>query len=149
MKKFLGFLPLFLIGLFVVSLSACSDNDKDEEHLEVSVLPAQAKSFLDTYYAGVSVTTVTKDRNEYEVVLSNGHKVDFDAQGLWEDVDAPANQTIPTGFYPSAIDSYVAANAAGVGINEMSRETYGYEATLVNGLEYRFNAQGDFLGIDY
>lgn len=146
MKKFLKFLPVLLAGILAISLWSCSD-DKDEP-VSYNELPAAAKTFLTTYYPSVNTVSVAKDKDDYDVVLANGHKVDFNKQGEWQDVDAPMGQTIPTGFYPAAIDDYVANMADNAGINEISKERNGYEVETLTGQELHFSSDGSFLGYD-
>ena len=145
MKKIFRLLPLLLIALVGVSLSACGDDKDDDKVIESNILPAPAKTFLETYYPGVSIAKVSKDNDNYDVLLANGHDADFDLAGEWLDVEAPVGQSIPSGFYPAAIDNYIATNAGAAAINEISKETYGYEVTLTTGAEYDFNPQGEFL----
>lgn len=146
MKKFLRFMPLMLVALLSVALFSCSD---DDEPVAPSNLPEQAKTFLAAYYPNVEIVSVVKDNNEYDVILANGHSVDFDKAGLWQEVSAPMGQTVPKGFYPAAIDAYVdALGAPVVGINDITRIKGGYEVDLVNGLELFFNTEGAFVGYD-
>ncbi len=148
MKKTLRFLPFLLVALMAVTLWSCDDDDDDVKITEQQ-LPSQAKQFLTQYYPTYNVRKVTKDDKEYEVVLSNNHKVDFDLAGEWTDVDAPKGQTIPNGFYPADIDIYLDENLNGTGINEISKEIYGYDVELINGRDLRFSQTGAFLGYDY
>lgn len=94
------------------------------------------------------IMTTQREKDEYEVTLSDGTVIDFDKSGEWKDVDAAMGQSLPTGFYPAAIDNYIAANYAGAGINEISKERRGYDVELVTGQDLVFNAQGEFITID-
>ncbi len=149
MKKTLKLLPLLLVALLSCTLFSCSDDDNDSSISE-NDLPTVSKSFLDTYYPGVKVIKVTKDKSEYDVSLVNGHSVDFNLAGNWTDVDAPAGQTIPSGFYPSAIDTYVSSIPTALGINEISKlANGGYEVEPVEGPDLIFDAAGNFVSADY
>ena len=146
MKRILKFLPLlFVTVLFGAMAVACGDDDKVISETE---LPASARTFVSTYFAPAKVATVYKDRSEYEVILSDGVKIDFNKSGEWTDVDAPLNKELPTGFYPETIDTYLLANMDGAGINEISKERYGYDVELVNGIDLRFDSEGKFLRYD-
>ena len=145
MKKLLRFLPIMLIAVIGISLSACGDND---EPIAPTELPTAAKTFLTTYYKSVEIVSTTKDKNEYKVTLANGHEVDFNTRGEWTDVDAPAGQTIPSGFYPAEIDSYIETVFNGDGINEISKVIKGYEVELVTGTELIFSSDGSFISFD-
>ncbi|MDE5975179.1 MAG: PepSY-like domain-containing protein, partial [Muribaculaceae bacterium] len=85
---------------------------------------------------------------EYNVNLSDGTDIEFNLSGEWTDVDAIIGVTLPTGFYPSAIDMYISENIPGGGINEISRNVNGYEVELVDGQDLIFNLEGIFIGMD-
>lgn len=146
MKKILKWLPLLLVTVVFGALAAaCTDDDKVVGENE---LPASAKTFVSTYFDSAKVATAYKDGNEYEVMLSNGVRIDFNRSGEWTDVDAPLNEALPTGFYPKTIDAYLLANMNGAGINEISKERYGYDVELVTGIDLRFDSEGCFLRYD-
>lgn len=144
MKKFLKFIPFLLVAVMAMGFWSCDDDDDKV----VTEIPAAAKTFLATYYPSVEYMAF-KDHNDYDVTLANGHKVEFSSTGEWKDVDAPAGQTVPSGFYPSAIDSYLNDNMDGAGINEISKEKNGnYEVDLVDGRDLVFDQQGMFVRFD-
>lgn len=147
MKKLLKFLPLFLVGLMAVTFWSCSDDD-DFKPVTNAELPTAAKTFLETYYPSVNYQT-KKDKNEFEVYLSNGQKVEFYKDGEWKDVDAvKRGETVPIGFYPSEIDTYVSEKHAGEGIHEISKESYGYDVELTNNVDIEFTSNGEFIRYD-
>lgn len=149
MKKLLKFLPMLLVAVFgVTAMSSCSDDDDKDQSIAISMLPNSAKDFVTKYFSNAVIVSAKVDGNEYEAVLSDGTRIDFDKTGSWTDVDAPRGKTIPTGFYPEAIDTYVAANYAGVGINEISKETRGYDVELVSGVDLVFSTTGEFIAVD-
>lgn len=147
MKKLLKFLPLFLVALMAVTFWSCSDDD-DLKPVANTELPAAAKTFLSDYYPSIAYET-KKDKNEYEVILENGQKVEFYKDGEWKDVDAnKPGAVVPTGFYPTAIDTYVAEKHANEGIHEISKESYGYDVELTNNVDIEFTSTGDFIRYD-
>lgn len=147
MKKLLKLLPLLLLAVCCTVLTACDGND--DKYVDASELPTEAKGFVSEYFPGETIITVEKDHNEYEVRLSDGTKIDFTRSGEWKDVDAPTGKAIPSGFYPAAIDAYIAANMNGMGINEISKERRGYDVELLNGLELIFSTDGTFIATDH
>lgn len=146
MNKFLKLLPLFFVAVLALGATSCSD-DKDEP-VPSAELPVKAKEFVSTYFPTATITLTTKDKDEYEVFLSEGTRIDFNKAGEWKDVDAAAGKTIPSGFYPSAIDANVAEISADAGINEISKESYGYEVELLSGIDMKFNHEGAFISFD-
>ena len=147
MKKILKFLPIFLVG-FVAAIAFTACDDDDDDPITATELPANAKAFLNTYFPGVDIVTATKDKDEYDVALGNGYSVDFDKAGEWKDVDAPVGETVPSGFYPAAIDTYLTEHNPGDGINEISKDKSGYDVDLVSGIDVVFNADGVFVRYD-
>ncbi len=148
MKKLLKFLPMLLVAVMGFSMVSCSDDDDKDQSIAVSMLPESAKGFVTKYFSDAVIVSARIDGNEYEATLSDGTKIDFDKAGEWTDVDAPKGRTIPSGFYPEAIDTYVAANYAGTGINEISKELRGYDVELVSGVDLVFSQTGDFISVD-
>ncbi|MDE6485730.1 MAG: PepSY-like domain-containing protein [Duncaniella sp.] len=145
MRRFLKFVPLLFAAVAAMALWSCSD---DDNFVPADELPVTARSFLSTYYPQAKVVTVEMDGGVYKAVLTNGHQVEFNSAGEWTDVEAPAGQTIPSGFYPADIDSYVAENFPGSGINEISVTMLGYDVDLVTGIELMFSPTGEFIGVD-
>lgn len=151
MKKTLKLMTFLMIAAFGLMAWSCSDDD-DDKVINVTELPSAATDFINKYYPSAKIMTVTRDEDhkvvEYDVVLNNGHEITFSEAGEWLDVDAPAMQTIPAGIAPEAIENYVATNYPNDGINEISKESYGYDVELVSTIDLRFAADGSFLGID-
>ncbi len=152
MKKTLKIFSLLLLVLVGTSLSACGDDD-DDVIVPAASLPEAASSFIKTYYPSVKVAYVNRETDkgevQYEVRMTSGDEITFDASGEWIDVDAPAGRSIPEGIVIVPIVDYVAANYSGVGINEISRIAVGYEVELTNGVDLRFDPAGNFLTQSY
>lgn len=147
MKKLLRLIPILLVAILAgFALTACGD---DDEPASAASLPQPAKTFLDTFFPKAQMMRAVKDKDEYEVTLTNGFKIEFTHAGEWTDVDAPAGLTIPSGFYPAEIDTYVVGMDNGQGINEISRDSRGYEVELTNGLDLRFDLNGVFVAYDF
>lgn len=65
--------------------------------IAVAALPNRALNFIDTYYPGIDVSTMTESYipKTYQVTMNNGTVIDFDAQGYMMKVVAPEGQTLP------------------------------------------------------
>ncbi|MDE5903004.1 MAG: PepSY-like domain-containing protein [Muribaculaceae bacterium] len=152
MKKTLKIFSLLLLVLVGTSLSAC-DNDDDDVIVPTDQLPTAASTFINTYYPSIKVAYVNKDTDkgevQYEVRMTSGDEITFDASGEWIDVDAPDGRTIPDGIAIQPISDYVEANYTGAGINEISRTASGYEVELTNGVDLRFDPAGNFMTQSY
>lgn len=147
MKKAFLFFALSFIALFAWS---CSDNDDKDVPVSYEMLPTQAKEFLNNYFPGDRTVKIERDGkhsySSYDVVLSSGYEVEFDAAGLWTDVDAPNQKAVPDGIVPEAIKKYVTDTFPAYLINEISRDSNGYEVELTNGLDLHFDRDGIFTG---
>ena len=148
MKKFFS---LIFISLMAMMVWSCADNDDKDIPITFDQLPKPAQIFISQYYPSDKVVSIERegknDRTSYDVRLSSGHEVEFDAAGEWTDVDAPAQQYVPEGIVPQPIAEYVTTNFPAFGINEISKERNGdYEIELTNGLDLRFDQYGVFIG---
>lgn len=146
MKKMLKLFPLLLIAILGISMAACSDKDEDEP-MSSSDLPTTAKDFIVANFPSSSIISVVKDKTEYDVVLSDGTKIEFNKDGEWMDVDAAPTKALPSGFYPDTIDKYVAENYEGFVINEISKVNTGFEVDLTNDVELLFGKEGNFISM--
>ena len=149
MKKLL-FALFAVVAAFTVW--SCSDDDDGPDYkvIEYSQLPQAAKDFISRHYNVEEIMKVERDGDHdgsaYEVRFLNGAEVEFDAAGQWVDVDAPAGYAIPEGIAPQPIVNYVTNTFPQYSINEISREKYGYEIELTNGLDLPFDHDGIFIG---
>lgn len=87
------------------------------------------------------------DDTIYEVCLNNGIEIDFDMNGNWKKVDC-YYMTVPMQIIPSTIAQYVDIHFSGQEIVKIDKKYYGYEVELSNGVEVKFNHQGELLSID-
>jgi hypothetical protein len=140
---------LLFVSLFVVSSLVWADNDKP---IQVSEMPADAQQFIKTHFAGqaVAVAKVEKDffSKSYDVIFTNGNKVEFDKSGKWTNVDCKYSQ-VPVAIIPAQIKNYVSKyykNAKVVQIELNDRK--GYEIELNNGLEIEFDKNFKVIDID-
>ncbi len=131
---------------------SCSDDDKNDGPVSYEQLPMAAKTFLTEYYGGIPVVNVRsegKDNSlETTVTLKNGHEIEFNSMGEWNDVEAPAGDVIPFAIIPEPIQAYLVATYPDQGVREISRGYNGYEVKLANGLELKFSPSGEYTGID-
>ncbi len=114
-------------------------------------LPKAGQQFITKYFGAKQVSLVTLDDDylskDYELVLTNGTKIEFAGNGEWKEVDGKRN-AIPTGFIPQNILSYVKKSFPNTEIVKIERERLGYSVELTNGLDLDFNSKGDFLRVD-
>lgn len=123
----------------------------DDVPITTKQLPQQAQNFLNEYYKGVKVLLATHDNdffdNEYEVVLADGTKVEFDNNGRWESISQRGKAILPQ-LVPPQIAEFVNQHYATVIIQKIQRDRRGYEVDLSNGLELKFDTAMRLVEID-
>lgn len=148
MKKFLLGLS-FLLAIAITAISCSKDNDGNE-----IVLPGKANTFITAKFKTAKVVKVSKvndnlTKKEFEVILDNGIKIEFDKDGNWVEIEAVEDdQSIPSEFVPEKILAYLAINYPGLGVNSIEIEDDGYEIELTDGTDLDFDLQGNFVKVD-
>lgn len=141
-----------LIALVVLIGASATAVAGDTYSHDVSVLPQAAQTILAQHFkANVSVVKIDKDYgrvSEYEVILTNGTEISFDRNGNWKNVEVGANATIPSAFIPSQIAEYVKANMSGKKIVGIEKKRSGYDVELSNGVDMKFDKDGQFIRYD-
>lgn len=136
MKK----LVFLFVGLFVTSLSVWAYDDKP---IEVSEMPKAAQQFIQRHFANQSVAVAKMETDfmakSYDVIFTNGDKVEFDRKGKWTNVDCEHSQ-VPQEVIPVAIQKYVAKHYPEAKVLKIElTDRKGYDVELNNGLEVEFD----------
>lgn len=144
MKKLIS----FLFGLLLVQVVAWADNDKP---ISVTQLPVKAQTFITTYFKDSKVALAKKESGvmskSYEVVFTNGNKVEFDRAGDWTDVKCLSG-AVPMRVVPAAIRDYVKKHYPGAKVVQLERDKKEYEVKLTNRLELKFDDKFQLVDID-
>ena len=135
--------------LFAMTLNVSAGNDKP---IQVTEMPKLAQQFIKNHFANQSIAmakveTEFMDKN-YDVIFTNGDKVEFDKKGKWTKVDCEHSQ-VPQAIIPMAIQHYVAKNypdAKVVKIEVTDRK--GYDVDLSNGFDIEFDKKMNVRDID-
>lgn len=148
MKKFYF---LLIISLFACVTWSCSDDDDDKDLLiPAKDLPGMAQNFINDFFPTDEVVKVTKEvstsKSTFDVLFQSGLEIEFDASGNWIDVDAPRGKALPSGIVPVEIETQLPTLTTVTGVNEISRDIYGYELEMVNGQELAFDTAYKFIG---
>ena len=145
MKK----IVFLFISLFVMNFVVLAGNDKP---IQVSEMPKAAQLFIKNHFADLSVAmakveTDFLDKN-YDVVFTNGNKVEFDKKGNWTNVDCEHTQ-VPVAILPEAIRQYVAKNYPDAKVLKIEvTDRKGYDVELSNGFELEFDKRMNVIDID-
>lgn len=144
MKK----LVMMLVCMFAVHTMVMADNDKP---IQVNQLPTKAQTFIKTYFKSQKVA-LTKQESElfyksYDVVFTNGEKVEFDKAGEWTEVQCRQSE-VPAQIVPEAIKNYVKTNYPDAKILQIERDKKEYEVKLSNRWEIKFDSKMRVIDID-
>ena len=145
MKKML----FLFICLFSLNLSLSAGNDKP---ITVSEMPKAAREFIQRHFANQQVAMAKMETDflikTYDVIFSNGDKVEFDSKGKWTNVDCEHSQ-VPVEILPVEIHKYVTKHypqAKVVKIELTDRK--GYDVELNNGFDLEFDKRFRLREID-
>lgn len=110
-------------------------------------LPAEAQQFVKAHFADAKVLQVKAEKDEYEVLLTNGFKLEFDLSGNWKEVKG-RQAPVPEAVIPVRILSYVKEYYPDMSIMQIERSKWGYELELAGGLELEFDRNCNFVRVD-
>ncbi|MDO4164272.1 MAG: PepSY-like domain-containing protein [Bacteroides sp.] len=143
MKK----IVLLLVCVFAVSV-AKADNDKP---ITVSQLPAKAQTFINTYFKDQKIALAKQESDvfykSYDVVFTNGDKVEFNKSGEWTDLQF-MQTGVPAELIPEAIRTYVSTNYPDAKILKIERDRKEYDVKLSNRWELTFDSKFRVIDID-
>jgi hypothetical protein len=151
MKKIIlsGFIALSLL----FTTTSCDSDDNNDHVISVTDLPKAADTFVTTYFPNATYQTIKKqnkadsDGSIYDVYLTNGFEIDFDANGNWIDIDGN-HQAVPVALIPEKINSYITEHYPNQSVTSIDNETTYIEIELSNNVELVFDLQGNFIRID-
>lgn len=143
---------IFMIASFLlITISACADNDTISRN--PSDLPVQSRTFLTEHFGNMPVAHIKIEKNwlgvkGYDVILTDGTKVEFTKDGEWKEVKGH-RQGIPSAIIPASILRYLRQHYDGIAVTAIDKDSRDYELDLKNGVELTFDRQGNFLTLDY
>ena len=145
MKK----LAFLFVSLLVVNLSVWAGNDKP---IKVSEMPKAAQHFIQNHFAGQSIAVAKVETDfmnkSYDVIFTNGDKVEFDKKGNWTNVDCEHTQ-VPQAVIPMAIQKYLAKNYPDAYVLKIElTDRKGYDVDLNNGFDIEFDKRFNVIEID-
>lgn len=146
MKKL--FTTLIIISGMMFALQASADSFSTDP----AVLPQPARQTIADNFSKTGIGLIKTEthligRDDYEVRFTDGSEIEFDSNGAWTSVDCGKN-AVPKNFVPARIREYVKKNLRGVAIVKIERERHGYEIELADGVDVKFDLEGNFKSID-
>jgi len=145
MKKF----AFLFVCLFALNFTLWADNDKP---IQVAEMPQRAQQFIQAHFAGQSVAMAKVESElmskNYDVIFTNGDKVEFDKKGDWTNVDCEHSQ-VPQAIIPADIQKYVSTNYPDAKVLKIEKtDRKGYEIELNNGFDIEFDKKFKVIEID-
>lgn len=106
-----------------------------------------AQLFVKQYFADASCSRVEKEKDngfwEYEVLLSDGSKVEFNEKGEWTSVECKYSE-MPVGIIPTVIAEDIAKRHPDLKPYKIEKEVGGYEIDIP-GYDLYYNYDGMFI----
>lgn len=137
---------LFAAAVLMIGLSACTSENVTHD---ATVIPKNARDIISqNFTSAISVVKEEKSMgsvSEYEVTLTDGTDISFNANGDWKSVETPVSRAVPEGLIPTAISRYVKEKHAGAYIDGIEKNKKGYEVDLSNGVDIQFDSSGNFV----
>lgn len=145
MKK----IAFLFVSLFVMNLVVWAGNDKP---IQVTELPKAAQQFIKNHFANQQVAMAKMETEfmdkSYDVIFTNGDKVEFDKKGKWTNVDCK-NSQVPQAVIPTAIQQYVGKNYPNAKVLKIEvTDRKGYDVDLNNGFEFEFDKRFNVIEMD-
>lgn len=144
MKKFF----LAVISL-VVAIPLFADDDRP---ITVDKMPSAAREFISRHFGGLPVAVAKQEGTfllkNYDVIFTNGDKVEFDRKGIWTNLDCKYGK-VPAAVIPQKIADYIAGQYPGVEVLQIEKEDGRYEVELSNRVDLTFNSSMELIDIDY
>ena len=115
-------------------------------------MPKQAQLFINKYFNGKAVAMAKMETDlfskSYDVIFTNGDKLEFDNNGVWTNVDCK-HTLVPKGILPKEILNYLNANYPDLNVRQIEKtDNKGYDVELSNGVELEFNKKFQVIDID-
>lgn len=112
-------------------------------------LPDNIKTFIKKNF-NASIGIAQKDRNSYEVYLSNGLELEFESDGTWKEIESKLDP-FDFNFLPSNIIDIIKNKFPNIKAREIERKINYYKIKLSNGIKIYIDFNGTILhkGSDY
>lgn len=136
-----------LVTFFVMLMMAASANAAGRKTaIDPMSLPVPAQQLVQQHWPSCVIDNAWIDGKEYEVLLSDGTVIEFDAKGVWKEMKC--TDGLPVTLVPVFITRYVVNRYPKILIIGVEKMKGGYEATLANGYEIQFDMRGNVTHVD-
>ena len=137
-----------LACVFTLVTNACADN---YQPITQPQLPEKAQTFLATYFPEAKISLARKEIDvmelTYDVIFTDGTKVEFDRKGNWTEVDC-LTHPLPSGIVPEAIEKVIRTQYPEAQATKIERDRNEIDVKLDNRVELTFNKHLKLIDID-
>ena len=148
MKRMIRVLMIAICCMMSCNMAANAGNGKP---ISVDALPTKAQTLLNNHFNGQKVMLATIESGvvsrNYDVVLKNGTKLEFDKRGNLTEIDCKQG-IVPDQLIPQAITNYLKENYEGQSVRKIEINRKEYEVELTNGLDLTFNKHFQLIDIE-
>ncbi|MDE6886621.1 MAG: PepSY-like domain-containing protein [Helicobacteraceae bacterium] len=106
-------------------------------------LPQKAQSFIANTLKD-NITMAMQDNDSFEVMLSNGYKVEFYLNGDWKEIEN--YNGVASAVFPAPVSSAIAKAYPNVNIIKVEKEWSGFEVKLASRMKIYVDTNGNILG---
>lgn len=146
MKKKAQILLLFCALFVQATAFAGIDKPVTFEQLPMAAQQTIKKHFADRQIALAKMEMEFLGKS-YDVIFTNGDKIEFDGRGKWTDIDCKRSQ-VPDALVPTTIGTFVKKNYPQATILKIEWNRRTYEVELSNRLELEFDKSFRLIDID-
>ncbi len=149
MNGFMRKAVMTLIGVIMACVTVTAGNSRaiTKEELPRMAQKIIKENFAKRKVAMVKLETGLFEKTTYDVVFTNGDKIEFDDSGNWVEISCRRG-AVPGQLVPAGIKSYLREHYPKPRIVEIEKGRNKYEVKLSNGLEITFNANMQVIDID-
>lgn len=138
------------IVVIAIMLAAVVTASAGDRPVTFTQLPVAAQTFVTSNFPDVKVSYATVDddfiRPDYNVVLADGTKIQFDHSGSLEKVETKGG--VPAGIVPVQITDFVRLHYPDAAVIEYEIGRRSYDVKLSNRMELTFNKNWNLVEID-
>lgn len=140
-----------ILALSAIILTVAPASAGQNRHIRFDQLPGVSQQFVREHFADAQISIVMMDKElfdtSYEVIFSDGRKVEFGKDGQWKEIDCKFGR-VPESALPAPIAGFVSDNHPGLFVVEIDRDKRDYEMKMNNGAGLKFDLKFNFLGYD-
>lgn len=146
-----GFIKTGIIAICCMfAFCNCTMAGKDTP-IRISQLPPVAQKIIKAHFSKgrVAMAKMETDwlKKSYDVVFTNGTKIEFDENGNWKDIECK-HSAVPSALVPVKITKYVRSHYPHSKILKIERDRKGYEIELSGDIDITFNKNFEVTEID-